>query len=244
MTAKHFNGSAEMKLLRVINGMRYIQPFYYCIILNLKRVENEAVETMGVTLKEFHYNPKFVAELAQAQLMFVLIHEACHVAMRHQVREEWRHHERFNIACDLYINKAICEEFNVDPNGDAIHIDKDAMGIGLEFPKYDDGKTMGLFSSKVSVAKDTPETIYNELKVEESKQQGGEQQGNGQGQAGNQGGDKSQGGNNNEEEEESKGGQSEGKDGKADKTGGKQNNGEGTGKDKGKDKGDKGGKRK
>lgn len=70
---------------------------------------------MGASIDSVYYNAEFVNMMSVEQLAFVMLHEASHVLMKHTLRGQKKIHTVFNIAADLYINKLLCEEFQIDP---------------------------------------------------------------------------------------------------------------------------------
>ena len=154
--------SVEQKL--TIAGMQvgFLRPFYDAIFSMVDKVESgpkQGIDTMGVTLTKMYFNPDYVKEKTLMELIFVLFHEICHLAMKHRARENRRNHALWNIATDLYINKHLKEEFGLNGLGDikSVHSEiknedyKVAMPLDI------------LFCDAVDLEKDTPEGIYEEL---------------------------------------------------------------------------------
>lgn len=204
---KHTGMTVEQKVARSIIQMKKTHAFYFAIYSLLKRVEDNDVDTMGVSTDTLYYNPKFVAELTEAELNFINLHEICHIAMMHNIRKKNRNHLIFNIACDLYINKLLSEEFGVRPGEKTV-----VNGVPIQFPKD------GQYNSNTDTKKETPESIYEELikdmKQENNKGNKGES-GQGQGQGSSSGSQSSEneqdekdsessGGGNNEQNEKNK----------------------------------------
>lgn len=204
---KHTGMTVEQKVARSIIQMKKTHAFYFAIYSLLKRVEDNDVDTMGVSTDTLYYNPKFVAELTEAELNFINLHEICHIAMMHNIRKKNRNHLIFNIACDLYINKLLSEEFGVRPGEKTV-----VNGVPIQFPKD------GQYNSNTDIKKETPESIYEELikdmKQENNKGNKGES-GQGQGQGSSSGSQSSEneqdekdsessGGGNNEQNEKNK----------------------------------------
>lgn len=174
---KDKNGvSVEQKITSALLVIRAVKPFYYSVISNIKKIPNEEMPTAGVTVDTLYYNPNFILELSMPELVFVLIHELLHLAMQHNMRKSSRYHYLWNVACDLFVNKLICEEFDTKPGDGVKQIKEDHYNVGIKFIEG------GLYNESVSVESDTPEKIYEEISKnikEQAKQQS--QQGNGQG---------------------------------------------------------------
>lgn len=173
----------EQKMARAYNIMRDTRPFYYCILMQMTAipVEGQSIPTFGVTLKNLYYNVDFLKELTNAELQFVLLHEVCHIAMMHRSRQRGRKHELWNIACDYYINKLLCDEFDCSDTKVGYAKDGRVKGDGVQMAKG------GLYNANISVEKDTPEKIYDEL-MDAYKKAGQQQNGQGNGQSGQQSG--------------------------------------------------------
>ena len=166
--------------------LKKVKPFFFAALKVIKRIETTTVPTMGVTIDNFYYNPEFVIKMSIPELNFLHLHEISHIAMKHKVREQGRDPEIWNIACDYYINKAICDEYGIRPGSDPVLMnteDTDSK-VQIEFPKCG-----GCYNDKIDVLKDTPELIYSELQqaIQQAKGNMAGQSGSGsQGQQGDQ----------------------------------------------------------
>lgn len=70
--------------------------------------ESDQLETAGVDKRgRVYWNPDFVATLNDAELRFVLLHEALHPMLQHQNRRGDRDHKLWNCAADLSINSML-----------------------------------------------------------------------------------------------------------------------------------------
>ena len=105
----------ESKFAKAFHNLSNLRPFYCAVYESMQRVESSSVGTMGVTCKKMMYNKNFVDGLEFEELMFVNLHEICHVALMHVSRRKNRDPELWNIACDLYANRLLAEEFNIIP---------------------------------------------------------------------------------------------------------------------------------
>lgn len=155
--------TVEQKLSAVMFALKATKPFYYSTMSTLNIIEADpetsGLDTMGVTFDKMYYSADFVKELSMPELMFVLIHEMCHLLMGHTVRQGERDHQLWNIATDLYINKSIAVEFGLTQPGVVVNIgdanqNKFAKITMLNF---------GLYISSLDVEKDIPEGLYSEL---------------------------------------------------------------------------------
>lgn len=199
--------TVEQKLAYCMLGVQQVRPFYYSVLSLLKRVEAspaDGVDTMAVSNDTLYFSSEFVLEMSLPELLFVLLHEVCHIAMKHRVRECGREHDAWNFATDYFINKHLASEFGLSMTGEVKIANTRAFGPG-------DSKykicipSLVLYNPAVDVDKDTPETIYSELfskvnKPEKNKPDDtgstGQMNGNQSGQDGNQSGQDGQSGGN------------------------------------------------
>jgi len=186
-SVKQFDVDAQQKMTKAMFHMQYLTPYYHCCISAIKRVPAPGYGTFGVTEDTMFYDMAFVAELAIEELIFVMIHEMMHIAMQHSIRfgSHRTSHELWNIACDLYINSIICENFGIRFGGPAKTIKYGSDGrktASIKTPEF--GVYMETIGEKIDLSRDTPETIYDKLVKEnpEMAQGGGSgKQGKGKG---------------------------------------------------------------
>lgn len=164
--------TVEQKLVATMMALKSVRPFYYAIFSTLKRVEvssKDGVHTMAVSLDTFYFNSDFVKEKTISELLFVFMHEVCHIGMKHRVREQGREHDIWNQACDYFINRNLAVEFGLNEPGDTVEIKSNVRG-GAGYYKItlpDDG----LYNDQVDINKDTPESLYEELMKKANEQE-------------------------------------------------------------------------
>lgn len=132
-------------------------PFFGSILLRRPMEATDEIPTACVTAEgAIKYNPDFVESMEFDQLLFLLAHEAMHVALAHLPRMKNRDHKLWNVACDAVINDLLEHE-----------------GIGRPI----------IGGVRMRGAKDrTAEEIYEELKQKPPQAQSGSgSSGNGQG---------------------------------------------------------------
>lgn len=213
------NMTVEEKMAYTMIAMKDVKPFYHSIFSVLKKIEatpQDNVSTMGVSVSTLYFSSQFVKDTILPYLLFVAIHEVCHIGMKHRIRRGNRDFDIWNTACDYYINAAIAQEFGLKEPGDIVEarsVLRDKGGsIDSSIKHYKIGlPPFILFNSKVSVERDTPEIIYaelvgkaNSMPQDQESDEGQEQQGNqnqqsNQGQQGNHQ-DENQNGNNEKED--------------------------------------------
>jgi len=93
------------------------RKFYGVMVMNIEPVVSSKIETAGTNGKQHFWNPSFVAELTQLELLGVQAHESEHDARHHSTRRGNRDHELWNAACDYSINGDLLAEGFVLPKG-------------------------------------------------------------------------------------------------------------------------------
>jgi len=81
------------------------QPFYGPCLASTKDIATEQVKTAGTDYRNIYWNPVWVETLTDIlEVIFVFVHEICHIIMRHNLRINGRHRKVWNHACDYVIN--------------------------------------------------------------------------------------------------------------------------------------------
>ena len=88
--------------------------FYGLLLMHMIFTLDEKCETAATDGKRIYFGPKFLDEISDSELDFVLMHEILHVALQHCLRTGDRDPERFNIACDIVVNSNILRSNNMD----------------------------------------------------------------------------------------------------------------------------------
>lgn len=91
--------------------------FFATLALRLKREADWSLPTLATDGKILAYNPEYVANLRQDEIIGVLAHEVMHNALKHHARTEGRCPKRWNIACDLAINPLLRDAGFALPQG-------------------------------------------------------------------------------------------------------------------------------
>lgn len=180
----------DKKISAIIYALNNFFPLYNTVISNLgleELPEDADCKTMCVSPNKVFWYYEFIRDNPISALIFVFLHECCHVLMRHHSRMGRRDPEMWNIATDLYINKALADELGLESaNVKKILVHKvdKTKNLEVEIP------LSVLYNSAVDLAVDTPESIYAEL-MDDLEQQKHQMQGggmSGQGQSGQGGG--------------------------------------------------------
>ena len=81
--------------------------FYGLLLMHMVYSIDENCETAATDGHRIFFGPKFLDELSDSELDFVMMHEILHVVLQHCLRQGDRDNERFNIACDIVVNSNI-----------------------------------------------------------------------------------------------------------------------------------------
>ena len=140
----------DQKFAKALLTLRDLRPFYSTVYESIPHVETKEVDTMGVTGTSLLYNRDFVDKLEFNEFIFTVLHEISHIALLHVPRIGRRDPELWNIACDLYCNKMLAEEFGITPGStDSTNRVKFRAG--------------GLYCSSIDINIDDSEYIYDIL---------------------------------------------------------------------------------
>jgi predicted metal-dependent peptidase len=78
--------------------------FWAGIIIPTPMIEDESIPTAMTDMVSVTYNPKFINSLTTEVVLFVLVHEAMHIMLKHGIRRGNRDPIAWNCACDFAIN--------------------------------------------------------------------------------------------------------------------------------------------
>lgn len=78
--------------------------FFASLVLSLPLEEDLNCPTAYTDMIKIAYNPLFIDSLESDVVMFVLVHEALHVMLKHGLRRGHRNPKGWNFACDYAIN--------------------------------------------------------------------------------------------------------------------------------------------
>lgn len=160
----YMSKEVEEKMAKVFIKLRDLSRYHSILFTKLKRQPTTEINTMGVNKTTLYYNEDFVKKQTLSKLIFVGLHEMSHFALMHTYRVKDKDQEIFNIACDLYVNKLLCEMLNKKPG--------EEISLGLTDIKIPTAKEM-LYSEDVDTKKDSVEKIYFMLIDKVSKDENG-----------------------------------------------------------------------
>ncbi len=114
-----------MSRLRILSK----SGFYGLLLMQIRFSVDEQTETAYTDAEKIVFGAKFLNELSDDELDFVMMHEIMHIALRHCFRGLKYDQEIFNIACDIVVNSNILAENNFDRKsitlreyGESMHI--------------------------------------------------------------------------------------------------------------------------
>lgn len=84
--------------------------FFGLLLMHMTYSIDDSAETAYTDGERIAFSPKFLEELSDSELDFVLMHEILHVVLRHCLRGSDDDPERFNIAADIVVNSIIMDE--------------------------------------------------------------------------------------------------------------------------------------
>jgi len=93
------------------------RKFYGVLVANVEPVISEKFPTAATNGKQHFWNPKFISELTEDEVLGVQVHESEHDARHHGTRRNGRDPELWNIACDYAINIDLIDEGFTLPKG-------------------------------------------------------------------------------------------------------------------------------
>lgn len=116
---------SRMRLL-INNG------FYGLLLMHMIYSIDENCETAATDGHRIFFGPKFLDEISDSELDFIMMHEILHVVLQHCMRQGDRDNEQFNIACDIVVNSNILLSNNMNRKtitlkkyGESMHVAPD-----------------------------------------------------------------------------------------------------------------------
>lgn len=106
-------------------------PFFGLLLMNMRFSLDPELSTAATDGEFIYFGAKFLSELSDGELDFILMHEILHVALGHCFRGEGKDEAAFNIACDIVVNSNILLEsgdvqtITVRKYGESMHIAPD-----------------------------------------------------------------------------------------------------------------------
>ena len=107
--------TAIRRLLLSRMRMLCTHGFYGLLLMHMTFSLDEEIETACTDGERIVFSPKFLAELSDSELDFVMQHEILHVVLQHCLRSGERDPETYNVACDIVVNSIIMQASGGDP---------------------------------------------------------------------------------------------------------------------------------
>lgn len=143
---KAYNKRLLLSRMRILlsNG------FYGLLLMHMILALDEKCNTAATDGYRIYFGPKFLDEISDSELDFVMIHEVLHVVLQHCQRDGDRDQEIFNIACDIVVNSNILLSNNMRLSS-------------ITLKKY--GESMHLTPNKDEGYKYTAEEVYEMIQA-------------------------------------------------------------------------------
>jgi len=99
----------DTKIAKAVSALIIDEPFFGSLLVRMKLVPTPGLGTMGTDGTSIMYDPEFVADLSDASLKGIYVHELMHCIFVHHARRGDRDHRKWNIACDYAINPVVLD---------------------------------------------------------------------------------------------------------------------------------------
>lgn len=116
--------------------------FYGLLLMHARFALDDRIETAATDGDRIIFSPKFMDELNDRELDFVLMHEIMHIALRHCDRKGERDNYAFNVACDIVVNSNILLSNGMNKNSITL------SGIGALMNTAPNGKDGYLYTAE------------------------------------------------------------------------------------------------
>jgi len=113
------NEEAKLKITKARVSLQKDQPFLSYLIMHLIPKEDIRVKTAGVDEDGYlYYNPDFINNLSNRELIGTMAHEVLHLCLEHLRRRGGRNPTLWNIATDIAVNYIVIDDlkFNLPEN--------------------------------------------------------------------------------------------------------------------------------
>ena len=129
-------------------------PFYGMLLTHVKLSIDEDCETAYTDGERIAFSPKFLDDLSDSEVDFVMMHEILHMVLSHCFRQK-PDHQLFNIACDIVVNSNILKSKDMDKSA-------------ITLSKY--GESMHLTPNNQEGYEFTAEEVYDMIAKKQSSQ--------------------------------------------------------------------------
>ena len=160
--------------------------FYGLLLMHMIYSIDENCETAATDGHRIFFGPKFLDELSDSELDFVMMHEILHVVLQHCLRQGDRDNDQFNIACDIVVNSNILLSENMNLKaitlkkyGESMHLAPD----GKEGYEYTAEQIYGMLPPPPPNRKPKPALTGTLGEDDSDSEQGGDAKGSALGRA-------------------------------------------------------------
>lgn len=100
----------KTRLAKAKTSLVLEHPFVGSIALGMPHTYQEGIGTACTNGKRVLYDPKFVSDLTDDELKFLVAHECMHPMLEHNFRRQSRDPKKWNMAADYVINQLLTDE--------------------------------------------------------------------------------------------------------------------------------------
>jgi predicted metal-dependent peptidase len=98
------------RLSKAKTGLILEHPFLGAVAINMPFILSEEVPTAATNGKRVLFNPKFITDMTDEELKFLVAHEVFHPMLEHNFRRGERNQRKWNRAADYVINELLTVE--------------------------------------------------------------------------------------------------------------------------------------
>lgn len=95
------------RLLKTRTSILMNNPFYGLLLMHVPFALDNSIETACTDGRKIYFSPKFMSELNDKELEFILLHEIMHITLQHMTRLRNKDPYLANVACDIVVNSNI-----------------------------------------------------------------------------------------------------------------------------------------
>ena len=108
MIDKETAKAVQSRIVHIREVMLMKYPFFGELAMKLK-IGAAHCETAYTDMERMVFDPEFIADMDDKQLLFLYMHELMHCVLLHPVRGIGKLHREYNIACDIVVNSNILD---------------------------------------------------------------------------------------------------------------------------------------
>lgn len=161
------NAQAELNRAKIALMSKPDVAFFTTLVFSLQHKFSFDLPTAATNGKQIRFNPNFFMKLTKDERVFLLVHEAMHVALLHLDRKADKDHRKWNVAADHVINLMLIDR--------GFKMPKD----GLADPKYANLSTEEVY--KLLPDNPSPPPMEDLMDPSEGDDNGNDNQGEGEG---------------------------------------------------------------